>query len=121
LTIASEMAAPLSQSLSHWLVVRRCENMLARISAEISRGHDSPVDRSHAEPAQIIPSAVTGAACGALMMFFFDPERGHGRRTLARDRLQAIGRRGLQRWNRLTRGLTAQARGRILKIQHRQP
>jgi hypothetical protein len=36
---------------------------------------------------------LTGMAIGAAAMYFFDPERGHGRRTRARDRVAARRRR----------------------------
>jgi osmotically-inducible protein OsmY len=41
-----------------------------------------------------------GAALGSLAIFFFDPDRGRGRRALVRDRARAFGRRASSRAER---------------------
>jgi hypothetical protein len=52
-------------------------------------------------------------------MFFFDPHRGHARRTVARDRLEAAGRHTLHHGRGLARGIAAWARGRLRRFRHR--
>lgn len=42
-------------------------------------------------------AAGTGAACGAALMYWFDPDRGRSRRTRAESHSQAIVRRGVGR------------------------
>jgi hypothetical protein len=86
------------------------------ISARWTRRAPPRFDRS-----RMIASVAAGAACGALLMFFLDPQRGHTRRTVARDRLEAMGRRARRRGQHLLRAMSAEARGRVVKLQHLQP
>jgi hypothetical protein len=87
-----------------------------QISARWTRRASPRFDRS-----RMIASAAAGAASGALLMFFLDPRCGHGRRTVARDRLGAIGRRALRRGQRYARAMHAWANGRVSKLEHLRP
>lgn len=59
-----------------------------------------------------------GAAAGALMMFFLDPQRGRTRRALAQDKLRHVGRRTRSRSERLAENLRNRIYGKFQKIQH---
>ena len=60
----------------------------------------------------------TGAAIGAAIAFFFDPQSGRRRRKVTRDRVQwmfgGTGRQAAQ----IGRGVAAEATGRAQKAQH---
>jgi NAD-dependent oxidoreductase involved in siderophore biosynthesis len=59
-----------------------------------------------------------GGAVGALLAYFFDPQRGRSRRSQARDRLMGILRRGGRRAERLGRRVGAEAYGMRQKAAH---
>lgn len=59
-----------------------------------------------------------GGAVGALLSYFFDPQRGRSRRAQARDRLMGLLRRGGRRAERLGRRVGAEAYGMRQKAAH---
>ena len=58
------------------------------------------------------------AALGALLTYFFDPQNGARRRTMARDRFLAYFRRGGRRAGRAGRAVAAEAHGLKQKATH---
>ncbi|MGH3105274.1 MAG: BON domain-containing protein [Gaiellaceae bacterium] len=60
-----------------------------------------------------------GAALGALIAFFFDPQSGGRRRALTRDRTAATIRRGRRTAAKTARDVTAEASGVVQAAQHR--
>jgi hypothetical protein len=61
---------------------------------------------------------VLGSVLGALGVYFFDPDNGRRRRSVARDRLLATLRRLGGRAERAGRGVAAEAQGVSQKVQH---
>jgi gas vesicle protein len=59
-----------------------------------------------------------GAAAGALVMFFLDPQRGRTRRALAQDKALRFGRRTRNRSERIAEDLRNRIYGKFQKIQH---
>jgi len=63
-----------------------------------------------------------GAACGAVASHFLDADRGHARRTRARDQLSASGRRILRRFEHASAGrlhyTSARATGVVRRSIH---
>ena len=57
-------------------------------------------------------------ALGALLMFFFDPQNGRGRRAKFRDRSAGLFRGTLRKSERMGRGAVAEAYGVSQKITH---
>src|SRR5919199_4614942 len=64
---------------------------------------------------------LAAGAAGALGMYFLDPDRGRGRRSLARDRLAGSMRRGFRTLGRTGRGAAAGTYALAQQAQHRQP
>jgi hypothetical protein len=64
---------------------------------------------------------LTGGALGAAIAYFFDPDRGRGRRTKARDWTAGRARRVGRRAERLGRRTGAGAFGAWRKTTHRRP
>jgi hypothetical protein len=58
------------------------------------------------------------AAAGAAIAYFFDPDSGRRRRTVARDRSAAFVRRTGRRFGRVQRAAQAEAYGLTKKAQH---
>jgi osmotically-inducible protein OsmY len=61
-----------------------------------------------------------GAAIGALLAFFLDPQSGRRRRATTRDRGLGMARRSAQRAERAGRGVAAEAYGTAQKVKHRE-
>jgi osmotically-inducible protein OsmY len=59
-----------------------------------------------------------GAAIGALLAFFLDPQSGARRRNTTRDRVLAMFRRGGRKTARAGRAVAAEAQGVAQKAQH---
>jgi hypothetical protein len=66
-------------------------------------------------------NALVGGVLGALLVYFLDPEQGRRRRNVARDRLLASGRRGVERLTRFGRAAGAEAYGASQKLTHLHP
>jgi gas vesicle protein len=64
---------------------------------------DPPSLQSRRSPASKLPLLGFGAAVGALVAFFLDPDRGRSRRALTRDQLAALMRRTGRRIGRTLR------------------
>jgi hypothetical protein len=60
-----------------------------------------------------------GGAVGALLAYFFDPDRGRSRRAQTEDRLMGLLRRGGRRAERIGRRVGAEAYGLRQKAAHR--
>lgn len=56
---------------------------------------------------------------GALIAYFFDPENGHRRRALARDRAPALFRRSTERVEKAAKTVSAEAQAKKAKVTHR--
>jgi osmotically-inducible protein OsmY len=56
---------------------------------------------------------------GALIAYFFDPDNGHRRRALARDRFPALFRRSTQRVEKAAQTVTSEAKATKAKVTHR--
>jgi hypothetical protein len=59
---------------------------------------------------------VVYAGTGAAIAYWFDPDRGRGRRTKARDQLAGCVRRAQREVNRRSRYLTSTARGSVERV-----
>jgi hypothetical protein len=55
---------------------------------------------------------------GAALTYFFDPQRGRGRRAQARDRVAAFFRRRVRQGERIGRAASAEAEGLVQKAKH---
>ena len=64
-------------------------------------------------------TALLGGVTGAALEYLLDPECGRRRRSLARDRLVATGRRGLRSVNRAARRTAARGYGLAQQVRHR--
>jgi hypothetical protein len=64
---------------------------------------------------------LAAGAAGALGMYFLDPDRGRGRRSLARDRLGESVRRGFHALGRTGRGAAAGSHALVQQARHRHP
>jgi hypothetical protein len=62
--------------------------------------------------------SATWAGIGAVLMFFFDPQEGRGRRAKTKDRVAAFFRRGYRRGERVGRAVSAEAYGVTQKVKH---
>jgi osmotically-inducible protein OsmY len=56
---------------------------------------------------------------GALIAYFFDPDNGHRRRALARDRIPALFRRSTQSVEKAAQSVTSEAKATKAKVTHR--
>jgi len=56
---------------------------------------------------------------GALIAYFFDPDNGHRRRALARDRIPALLRRSSERVEKTAQSVTSEAKATKAKVTHR--
>lgn len=56
---------------------------------------------------------------GALIAYFFDPDNGHRRRALARDRIPALLRRSSRRVEKTAQSVTSEAKATRAKVTHR--
>jgi osmotically-inducible protein OsmY len=56
---------------------------------------------------------------GALIAYFFDPDNGHRRRALARERIPALLRRSSERVEKTTQSVTSEAKATKAKVTHR--
>jgi BON domain len=65
------------------------------------------------------PRFLRGFLYGMLAAYFLDPQLGHGRRALARDRLRSRLRRAIRRGERVQRYAAATARGKTQAFLHR--
>ncbi|HEY3210563.1 MAG TPA: BON domain-containing protein [Actinomycetota bacterium] len=66
-------------------------------------------------------SILAAGAVGAALAYFFDPDRGRGRRTKARDRMTAVFRRFGKRGGRLARRAESEAYGAWQRATHLSP
>ena len=67
------------------------------------------------------PFLLAGAAIGAALVYFFDPDSGRRRRAMTRDRTMAFFRRQLRYAGRFGRGVGAEAYGLKQKTIHEVP
>ena len=58
------------------------------------------------------------AAIGAALAYFFDPQNGHRRRNMTRDRILAFFRQGARKTERAGRAVAAEAEGLKQKATH---
>lgn len=65
-----------------------------------------------------VRTLVVATALGAAASYFFDPERGTGRRAQARDQLEALVRRGRRNAERTAMQIEDRIGGRMAEIQH---
>jgi hypothetical protein len=65
-----------------------------------------------------MPRLALGAALGALLAFFLDPQTGARRRHVTRDRVLAIFRRGGRKAARTGRFVAADASGLVQRAKH---
>jgi osmotically-inducible protein OsmY len=56
---------------------------------------------------------------GALIAYYFDPENGHRRRAVARDRIPALFRRSSVRVEKAAQSVTSEAKATKAKVTHR--
>lgn len=56
---------------------------------------------------------------GALIAYFFDPENGHRRRALARDRIPALFRHSTERVENAAKSVSTEAKTTKAKVTHR--
>jgi osmotically-inducible protein OsmY len=68
-----------------------------------------------------VRTMLAGAATGAAAMYFFDPERGHGRRAQARDRAAGLARRVGRRVGRAGGKVASDAHGMRQRLAHPHP
>jgi hypothetical protein len=68
-----------------------------------------------------VRTLITGGAIGAGIAYFFDPDRGRGRRTKARDWTAGRFRRLGRRTERLGRRGGAEVHGMVQRATHRRP
>jgi osmotically-inducible protein OsmY len=61
-----------------------------------------------------------GAALGALLAFFLDPQSGRRRRAMTRDRALGAARRSGRRVEQAGRGVAAETYGVAQKVKHRE-
>jgi hypothetical protein len=61
---------------------------------------------------------LVASALGAAASYFFDPERGAGRRAQARDQLNSVLNRGRRNAQRTAMQIEDRARGRLAQVQH---
>jgi hypothetical protein len=64
---------------------------------------------------------VLGGIAGAIATYFFDPDRGRGRRTRMRDRMAGTVRRGRARLERTGRHISSDVEGFRRRIEHPTP
>ncbi|HXM75496.1 MAG TPA: hypothetical protein VN971_01840, partial [Thermoanaerobaculia bacterium] len=55
---------------------------------------------------------------GALIAYFFDPENGHRRRALARDRIPALFRHSTERVENAAKSVSTEAKTTKAKVTH---
>lgn len=91
--------------------------MRSRLPGVLSYG----CDRHAISRGQAIWMTVCSGVCSALVMFFFDPERGRRRRHMLRDMGRARVRRGMRAMMATWRGASADAYGVSHKIVHLVP
>ena len=65
-----------------------------------------------------VRTLVVASALGAAASYFFDPERGAGRRAQARDQLEALVRRGQRSARRTAMQIEDRVGGRMAQVQH---
>ena len=56
---------------------------------------------------------------GALIAYFFDPQNGHRRRALARDRIPAVFHRSTQSVEKAAKSVSVEAQAKKAKVTHR--
>src|SRR4030081_2869938 len=61
---------------------------------------------------------LVATALGAAASYFFDPEKGAGRRAKARDQVDSVLRRGRHSALRTAMQIEDRARGRLAEVQH---
>ena len=64
---------------------------------------------------------LAGGVAGALAAYYFDPDRGRGRRTTTRDQLFGKARSVARKTERAGRALEAEAEGAYMRLTHRTP
>jgi osmotically-inducible protein OsmY len=65
-----------------------------------------------------LKSLLVGAAGGAALVYFLDPDAGNRRRSIARDRTTATFRRGASKGSRAATAVSSQAYGVTQKVAH---
>jgi hypothetical protein len=65
-----------------------------------------------------VMSFLTGAAIGAVTMYYFDPDRGRGRRSVCEDQWMARGRRAGRNLDKAGRDLANRATGLVHEAGH---
>lgn len=58
-----------------------------------------------------------GASLGALAMYFLDPQRGHARRTLVRDKVYSVARKARRRAEQVAHNLKNRSLGAVKDLQ----
>jgi osmotically-inducible protein OsmY len=79
------------------------------------------VKTEEAKPKSKKRSIMAASAFGAAVAYFFDPDRGRGRRTQARDRVAATFRRLRKRGGRIARKAESEAYGALQRAAHAAP
>jgi osmotically-inducible protein OsmY len=67
----------------------------------------------------LIFGAALGAACGALAMYYLDPQRGRTRRALVKDKVFSLNHRVMTRTEQVAMNLKNRMYGKFQELKHR--